>query len=103
MSYKRAEKFANTHALLMESAKQQFETVGYERATIRHITKSIGMSTGAFFAHFRSKAGTYKEIYGHNPVSVEDGHVLYTILKELSESNLMPDCVAEALAKVNIK
>jgi AcrR family transcriptional regulator len=69
-----------TRAKVLEAATALFAEDGYEAATIRAIAKRAGMSTGAFFASFDSKAEAYEEITGHPPVSAEAGaHLLHVV------------------------
>lgn len=63
-----------------------FEAVGYEKATIRAIAKEVGMSTGAVFANYEDKAALYVAVYGHGPLTPEQGLLL---------SNLISVSVAE--------
>ena len=45
-----------TRQRLLDAAGQVFVERGYERATIADIAKAAGLSTGAIYAHYRSKA-----------------------------------------------
>jgi len=51
---------AATRARILSAAAAMFDTVGYERATIRDIAKAAGMSTGAVFATVPDKASLWR-------------------------------------------
>jgi len=67
---------AETRAKVLEAARAGFSTQGYERTTIRDIASAARMSTGAVFASFADKAAIYRELYGHAPVTPEQGRAL---------------------------
>lgn len=67
---------AATTAKVLEAARDLFETVGFEGATMRAIAKQAGMSTGAIFANYRDKAELYLSVYGHRPISPDAGRNL---------------------------
>lgn len=71
-----------TRAKLLAAAKALFEAVGHERATIRDIAAKAGMSTGAVFANFKDKADLYRTVYGHDPLTPEQGLRLARALRE---------------------
>ncbi len=45
-----------TRARLLDAAAKVFEAKGYEGATVAQIAREAGVTTGAIYAHFRSKA-----------------------------------------------
>ncbi len=53
---RRAQQKAHTRELILEAAKEMFETLGYERATIRGIAKFAGVGVGTVMSHFKDKA-----------------------------------------------
>ncbi|MFI4973403.1 MAG: TetR/AcrR family transcriptional regulator [Caulobacterales bacterium] len=57
---RRAAAKERTRRKIMAAAKRMFSAIGYERTTIRDIAAECGMSTGAVFASFTSKA----ELFG---------------------------------------
>lgn len=71
---------AATRAKVLEAARICFSTLGYERATIRDIARKAGRSTGAFFAHWDGKEAAYVELYGHPPITPEQGRELLAAL-----------------------
>lgn len=70
---------ARTRQAVLDAAKALFDEVGYEAATIRAIAKRMKMSTGAVFANFEDKAEVYRAIYGHLPLSPEEGRRLFEV------------------------
>lgn len=72
---------ARTRQRVLDAAQGLFvQPAGYEVGTIRQIAKVAGMSTGAVFANFDSKADLYRAIYGHAPIGVADAHRLARLL-----------------------
>src|SRR5271170_3450672 len=51
-----------TRQKIMATAKRIFSAIGYERATIRDIAADCGVSTGAVFASFSSKAELFTAV-----------------------------------------
>lgn len=47
---------ADTKARLIDAARGLFHSYGYEAVTVRAIASATGMTTGALYAHFDSKA-----------------------------------------------
>lgn len=70
-----------TRQKLLGTARVVFETLGYEAATIRDIANTADLSTGAIFANWKGKADLYREIYGHAPITPEQGRKLVTALE----------------------
>lgn len=73
---------AQTRAKILDAGKSLFEEVGYERATIRAIARRAGFSTGAVVHSFADKADLYRAIYGHDPITPEQGLKLFAALRE---------------------
>lgn len=67
---------AATRTRVLQAGHLLFNEVGYEAATIRAIAARAGMSTGAVFASFEDKAALYVAIYGHPPMTPEQGKAL---------------------------
>lgn len=80
---RRASAKALTRSKVRNAAEALFDTVGYEKATIRDIAAKVGMSTGAVFANFEDKLALYIDIKGHAPVTIEQGHELFHIMLDL--------------------
>lgn len=76
---------ARTAAKILTVAKALFDAGGYEPATIREIAKAAGMSTGAVFANYDSKADLYRAIYGHAPVTPNGGRRMLDVLNRVSK------------------
>jgi AcrR family transcriptional regulator len=72
---------AGTRAKVIEAARVCFGTLGYERATIRDIARKVEMSTGAVFASLSGKIELYSAVYGHPPLTPEQGRQLVAVLK----------------------
>ncbi len=47
---------AETYALILNIAGDMFESMGYEKTTLRKIAAKVGISPGAIFKHFDNKA-----------------------------------------------
>lgn len=83
---RRAAAKARTRQKVLEAAADLFgQPGGYERGTIRSIAAAAGMSTGAVFANFEDKAAVYQAIYGHPPISPEQGRDLRSLLIDVLE------------------
>lgn len=72
----RAEQKANTRARLLISARAVFAAKGYTGATMRLIADHAEMSTGAIFINWPGKAEVYREVYGHAPLTADQGRDL---------------------------
>ena len=44
-----------THKKILDCGKNIFKTQGFEKANLRAICKSAGVTTGAFYGHFEDK------------------------------------------------
>lgn len=60
---------------ILHAARACFE-LGYEAATMRKIAEVAGLSTGSLFSNWSGKEALYLEVYGHPPISVEQGRAL---------------------------
>lgn len=47
-----------------EAAKAEFMEKGYEKASLRNIVRSLGMTTGAFYGYYKSKEELFEAIVG---------------------------------------
>jgi AcrR family transcriptional regulator len=54
----------SSRAALLEAALDEFSTKGYEAATVADIAERAGVTTGALYAHFRSKLDLLLETTG---------------------------------------
>jgi AcrR family transcriptional regulator len=101
MATRRAEAKVATRAKVLDAAKVLFEAGGYEAATIRSIAHVAGMSTGAVFANFASKAEVYRALYGHAPVTPEIGRALYLAAQPaMNESGAFAERLGAVLSLV---
>lgn len=73
---RRAQAKARTQQRVLAAARTLFDRDGYATATIRAIAKEAGMSTGAVFANYEDKADLYRAVYGHDPITPEQGRRL---------------------------
>lgn len=72
---------ARTRAKVIASAAALWAEPGtYESVGIREIAKGAGMSTGAVFANFDSKADLWREVMGYEPPV--DGPEVRALLRE---------------------
>ncbi|MDR3513753.1 MAG: helix-turn-helix domain containing protein [Caulobacteraceae bacterium] len=60
-------------ARLVSAARRLFARDGYQGATVRAVAAAGGVTTGALFVHFADKAALYRAVYGHDPMTPEDG------------------------------
>lgn len=74
----------NTADKVLKSARLEFETKGYAKATIRAIAKGAKMSTGAVFANYTDKEALYVAAYGHKPITPELGRAAMLALRALT-------------------
>lgn len=79
----RQRKKRETRQKLLTIAEIEFKRIGYEAASMRAIAGAAGFSTGAIFANWNGKADLYREIYGHDPITPEQGRKLVTALTAL--------------------
>ena len=47
---------AETYALILNVAGDMFESIGYEKTTLRKVAAKVGISPGAIFKHFENKS-----------------------------------------------
>lgn len=69
-----------TRLRLVDSARLNFTAYGYRGATLRQIASGAEVTTGAFFSHFPSKAAIYREVFGHQPMTADQGRRMLTSL-----------------------
>jgi AcrR family transcriptional regulator len=79
---------------LLRAAERIFIAHGLDRAKVEDITRSAGLSKGAFYLHFRTKDDAFKEIL--SSALAELGGILATI--EAGRDN-EPDSHAEIVAR----
>lgn len=81
---RRAAAKLKTRAAILDAAKAMFAVVGYEATTIRTVASAAGYSTGAVFASFKDKAELYEAIFGHPPITPEQGRQYLLELQALT-------------------
>ena len=60
---KRRQQALSSHQLIFETASTLFKKKGYDRTTVGDICRKAGISTGAFYHHFKSKDQVIAEEY----------------------------------------
>lgn len=63
MRYDTAHK-ARSRARILEAARARFRRDGFEGASIDQVMRDAGLTRGAFYAHFASKAALVREVLG---------------------------------------
>lgn len=61
-----ADKEQTTLDLILEAATKEFLAKGFQSASLRNIVKMAGMTTGAFYGYFKSKAELFEAIVGRH-------------------------------------
>lgn len=74
-----------TRQRALTAAEALFKASGYAEATIRSIAQTMGMSTGAIFANFESKAELWTAIFGGPPPEPRVADEIARILGELPD------------------
>ncbi|HEY1738137.1 MAG TPA: helix-turn-helix domain-containing protein [Acidimicrobiia bacterium] len=59
---------ANSRAALLDAAREEFASKGYEAATVAGIAERAGVTTGALYAHFTGKLDLLLATVGLTPV-----------------------------------
>lgn len=72
-----------TQGIILEAGRKLFMRHGYAAATMRSIAAESGMSTGAIFANYKDKADLYRQVFGHDPLTPEEGLDLLHCLRLL--------------------
>lgn len=65
----RANMKAATRARVKAAAKERFAAVGYDRATMRDIAKTAGLSTGAAYSAWDGKEDLWEDVMGRRSPS----------------------------------
>lgn len=84
----RAEQAVATRKRIQTIARVHFERDGYLDATIRSIASEAGVTTGAVFCHWEGKADLYRAVYGHWPITPEQGRELLMITRRCNLNGL---------------
>src|ERR1700743_2408874 len=84
----RAEQSAATRKRILAIAWNHFPAEGSEPAKIRAIASEAGVTTGAVFCHWSGKAELYRAVYGHWPITPEQGRELLMITRRSNLSGL---------------
>jgi AcrR family transcriptional regulator len=70
---------------ILVAAKAAFDALGFNGTGLRAIAQDAGVSTGAIFNNWPDKVALYTEVYGHPPVSPEEGAELLRRCAELEQ------------------
>ena len=54
--------YQETHERILESGLAAFLEEGFEKANLRRICKAAGVTTGAFYKHFKDKEALFSEL-----------------------------------------
>ena len=54
--------YEETHERILKSGLEAFLREGYEKANLRRICKAAGVTTGAFYKHFKDKEALFSEL-----------------------------------------
>ncbi len=57
-----AKNFDGTHKKILQSARKFFLEFGYEKANLRELCKDAGITTGAFYRHFKDKEDLFSTL-----------------------------------------
>lgn len=60
-----------TQTKIIGAAQEAFHRTGYDAVTMRDLAKAIGMSTGALFSNYKSKAALFEAAMGEPAPDVE--------------------------------
>jgi AcrR family transcriptional regulator len=69
---KRADRKARTRQALVDAAVVEFGRDGYRGARVERIAEAAGVTTGALYAHFRSKEDLYLAVYEATTARIAD-------------------------------
>jgi AcrR family transcriptional regulator len=81
---KRARSKVATRAHILATARSIFAAHGYEAVTLRTIAGACGCSTGAIFAHWKSKDALFAEATGRPHLTDARGAELLAALKAVA-------------------
>ena len=86
----------NTEAAILEAAKREFLTYGYDKASLRRIAREASVTTGAIYGYFSGKEALFEALTG--PVESELTDVYERVHQEFAK--LPPDRQPEELMNV---
>ncbi len=96
-----------THEKIVHSAKEQFLKFGYEGANLRDICKCAGITTGAFYRHFKDKDALFSSLVEPAAehfirVNAEGNHRGFDALKNGYERDVLLDTKKTSHAMVEL-
>lgn len=77
---RRAHSKAATRAHILGAARAMFQAHGWEAVTLRAVAAACGCSTGAIFAHWKSKDALFAEAVGRPHLTDARGAELLAVL-----------------------
>ena len=77
---KRAHSKVESRAHILATARSMFAACGYEAVTLRAVAGACGCSTGAIFAHWKSKDELFAEATGRPHLTDARGAELLEVL-----------------------
>ena len=84
-----------THTKILESGKKMFLRNGYERTNLRDLCEDAGVTTGAFYRHFKDKEALFSALV---EPAVNSVHVTYESAADECFDNLGAGNTEKALA-----
>ena len=64
--------YEGTHTRILESGKEMFLRNGYERTNLRDLCEAAGVTTGAFYRHFKDKEALFSTLVEPAVKSIQD-------------------------------
>ena len=61
--------YQETHERILKSGLAAFLEEGFEKANLRRICKAAGVTTGAFYKHFKDKEALFPELVCSGPTA----------------------------------
>ena len=69
--------YQETHERILKSGLAAFLEEGFEKANLRRICKAAGVTTGAFYKHFKDKEALFSELVEHPAPPGDDFSLQY--------------------------
>lgn len=69
--------YEKTHKKILDCGKRIFKEQGFEKANLRAICKSAGVTTGAFYGHFEDKEALFSELVEPVVSQIQSSYAMY--------------------------
>ena len=69
--------YEKTHKKILDCGKKIFKDQGFEKANLREICKSAGVTTGAFYGHFEDKEALFTELVEPIVNQIQSSYAMY--------------------------